>query len=392
MKKLFAVSALLLTSTLAQAGGYQLQEYSTANMGRAFAGAGIVGDDYSAIAFNPAGMELKNDGLQMGVNLIKIHSVLTGSLSNGKSGQGEIRTHKALPHFFGQKRINDRWTVGAGFYTPFGMGTYYTNKKWFGSTHAVNSEITTMDLALATSYKLTDTLTVGASVFAEYMEARLTNDLDSGAYNDLNANDNTAPGYSLGLMYRPTQDTRFGIAYRSKTTHKIRGPHYLGNLYGMVNTKLVLPEHVLLSAHHKVGKFGLSASARWTRWSRFDKLTLESSVAPLPTVNEDWKNAWMIGAGVDYYHNENWTFRAGVAHDEGAVKRPITRTARIPDSNRWLTTIGASYKSGNWQLDLSYGHMFWKKGRMSNTSGTTTLNGEFKTGLDLAGVSLQYNF
>jgi long-subunit fatty acid transport protein len=63
MKKLFAVSALLLTSTLAQAGGYQLQEYSTTNMGRAFAGAGIVGDDYSAIAFNPAGMELKNSGL-----------------------------------------------------------------------------------------------------------------------------------------------------------------------------------------------------------------------------------------------------------------------------------------------------------------------------------------
>ena len=399
MKKIFAVSALLLSSTLAQAGGYQLQEYSTANMGRAFAGAGIVGDDYSAIAFNPAGMELKNSGLQMGVNLIKIHSVLTGNLNGGPTGQGEIRTHKALPHFFGQKRINDRWTVGAGFYTPFGMGTYYTNKNWFGSTHAVNSEITTMDLALATSYKLTDTFTVGANIFAEYLEARLTNDVLGIGYNDMNANDNTAPGYTLGLMYEPLKDTRFGITYRSKTTHKIRGPHYFGSTYGMVGTKLVLPEHVLLSAHHKVGKFGLSASARWTRWSRFDKLNLESSAynkiahtPNMPTVNEDWKNAWMIGVGVDYYHNENWTFRAGVAHDEGAVKRPVTRTARIPDSNRWLTTIGASYKSGNWQLDLSYGHMFWKKGRINNLASGTTLNGEFKTGLDLAGISLQYNF
>jgi long-chain fatty acid transport protein len=276
------------------------------------------------------------------------------------------------------------------------MGTYYTDKNWFAANHAINSEIMTMDLALATSYKLTDTLTVGGSVFAEYMKARLTS-----TNNDMRADDNTAPGYTLGLMYRPTQDTRFGVTYRSKTTHKIRGPHYLGPLYGMVGTKLVLPEHVLLSAHQKVGKFGLSASARWTRWSRFDKLNLQSSAFAqkfgtpnIPAVDEDWKNAWMIGAGVDYYHNENWTFRAGVAHDEGAVKRPVTRTARIPDSNRWLTTIGASYKSGNWQLDLSYGHMFWKKGRMHNTSSTdgTTLNGEFKTGLDLAGVSLQYNF
>ena len=401
MKKLFAVSALLLSSTLAQAGGYQLQEYSTTNMGRAFAGAGIVGDDYSAIAFNPAGMELKNSGLQMGVNLIKIHSILTGSLDNGPVGQGEIRTHKALPHFFGQKRINDRWTVGAGFYTPFGIGTYYTNKQWFGASHAVNSEITTMDLALATSYKLTNTLTVGASVFAEYMEARLTGYTPGVGYNDMNAKDNTAPGYTLGLMYRPFEDTRFGVTYRSKTTHKIRGPHYWGDLYGMVGTKLVMPEHVLLAAHQKIGKFGLSASARWTRWSRFDKLNLESSAYyklthgttnKIPAVNEDWKNAWLIGVGVDYYHNDNWTFRAGVAHDEGAVKRPVTRTARIPDSNRWLTTIGASYKTGNWQWDFSYGHMFWKKGRISNEASGTTLNGEFKTGLDLAGISLQYNF
>ena len=49
-------TALLLTSTASWAGGYQLQEYSATSAGRAFAGAGIVGDDYSAIAFNPAGM------------------------------------------------------------------------------------------------------------------------------------------------------------------------------------------------------------------------------------------------------------------------------------------------------------------------------------------------
>ena len=51
--------SILLASTASFAGGYQLQEYSVVNAGRAFAGSGIVGDDYSAIAFNPAGMTLK---------------------------------------------------------------------------------------------------------------------------------------------------------------------------------------------------------------------------------------------------------------------------------------------------------------------------------------------
>lgn len=400
MKKLLTLTALLLTSTLAQAGGYQLQEYSTTNMGRAFAGAGVVGDDYSAIAFNPAGMDLKNTGLQLGASWIHLRSVFTGSTEkNGTTlnrGQNELHANKIIPQFFGQKRINDRWTLGAGFYVPFGLGTYYKNKDWFAASHAINSEIATMDFALASSYKLFDNLVVGASVFAEYLEARLTN-----TSSDMNAHDNTAPGYSLGVMYKPFEDTRFGLAYRSRTIHKISGPHYLYHYYGMDSAKLVMPEHVLLSAYHKIGKFGLSAMARWTRWSRFDKLNISSSALNAagkgfnaPTVDEDWKNVWMIGAGVDYYYCKNLTFRAGIAHDEGAVKRPRTRTARVPDSNRWLGTIGASYQKGNWQIDFAYGHMFWKTARISNEnlSAGSTLNGKYHSGLDLAGVSLQYNF
>lgn len=403
MKKLLTLTALLLTSTLAQAGGYQLQEYSTTNMGRAFAGAGIVGDDYSAIAFNPAGMDLKKDGLQLGASWLHLRSVFTGDLNNAAGnrltgGQSEIRTNKVIPQFFGQKRINDRWTLGAGFYVPFGMGSYYKNKDWFGASHAINTEITSMDFALSTSYKLLDNLVVGASVFAEYLEARLT-----GTGSDMNAHDNTAPGYSLGVMYKPFEDTRLGVAYRSKVSHKISGPHYLGPVYGMDSAKLVMPEHVLLSAYQKIGKFGLSAMARWTRWSRFDKLNISSSALNAagrgfnaPPVDEDWKNVWMIGAGVDYYYCKNLTFRAGVAHDEGAVKRPRTRTARVPDSNRWLGTVGVSYQKGNWQLDMAYGHMFWKTARIDNTVGVapdeTTLRGKYHSGLDLAGVSLQYNF
>ena len=55
-------SAIMCAST-ASAAGFQLTEQSVAGMGRAHAGAGIVGDDVSAIHFNPAGMTLLH-GLQ----------------------------------------------------------------------------------------------------------------------------------------------------------------------------------------------------------------------------------------------------------------------------------------------------------------------------------------
>lgn len=50
-------SAIMCAST-ASAAGFQLTEQSVAGMGRAHAGAGIIGDDVSAIHFNPAGMTL----------------------------------------------------------------------------------------------------------------------------------------------------------------------------------------------------------------------------------------------------------------------------------------------------------------------------------------------
>ena len=164
---------LILASTTAFAGGYQLQEYSVTNAGRAFAGAGIVGDDYSAIAFNPAGMTLKQSGMQLGAMAMDIHSNIKGRLSNNAPGdKGKIRTFKVLPHFFGQYALSKDWRIGLGVYTPFGLGTYY-NKSWFGKSHALTSEITAIDINPSLAWKPFEWLSVGAGYIFERMDARL---------------------------------------------------------------------------------------------------------------------------------------------------------------------------------------------------------------------------
>lgn len=399
MKKALLSLAVLMTSSIAYAGGFQLQEYSNTNLGRVFGGAGVVGDDYSAIAFNPAGMELKDSGLQAGATYVRLRTMMSGDL-DGTPAFGKSIANKLLPHFFAQKRMNDRWTLGAGIYAPFGLGTYYKDKNWVGNTHAVNSTIVTADAALATSFKITEQFTIGASVFAEYLSARLTSKTQLLGYNDMNADDHTAPGYSVGIMYRPHPDTRFGVAYRSKTTHDIKGPHHFGPYNGKDWTTLVLPEHVLLSAYQKLGKWGIGAMARWTRWSRFSELKIKSTAyqqlghgVNMPIVDEDWKNVWMIGGGVDYDINQKWTVRAGLAYDEGGVKRSVSRTARAPDTDRWVTGLGASYKSGNWQWDIAYSHVFWKTGSANNElANAGTLSGKYHSTFDTVGMNLQYNF
>lgn len=404
-KSLFYTIAGLLFSTQVFAGGYQLSEYSVTNLGRSFGGAGIVGDDYSAIAFNPAGMSYKKTGIQVGAMYVDIAAKAHGQLSDGDYHVGKMHAHKVLPHFFAQKQINDKLTIGAGVYVPFGLGTYY-DKDWFGQTHAVNSEINVIDVAAAASYKLTDTLSVGASIYAERMDARLTNSLPYGGHiigtSDLNADD-WSKGYNVGIAFEPVKNTRFGLTYRSKSIHNIKGPHYLHingtKLQGDCGTKLVLPEHILISAYQKVGDFGLSAMARWTRWSHFNTLTIHSDARTgerknLDPVREDWRNVWMFGVGSDYYLNDNWTLRAGLAYDQGAVKRAEHRTARVPDSNRWIASIGASYKVNNWQIDFSYAHMFLRNAHVNNwnKSANTTLDAKYNMGINLVGMAFQYNF
>ena len=60
-KKLLAglmFSSLAAVSTSAIGAGFQLTEQSVVSMARSHAGAGIVGDDVSAVWYNPAGMTL----------------------------------------------------------------------------------------------------------------------------------------------------------------------------------------------------------------------------------------------------------------------------------------------------------------------------------------------
>ena len=152
-KKLLSLSIFSLFVGQAQAAGFQLQEYSVAGMGRSFAGSGIMGDDYSAIAFNPAGMTLmKKSGLQTGLSLINLRADVEGL--NASAGQHKKMDFWApIPQFFGQYNLNDKWKIGLGVYAPFGLKTQY-DASWFGNTTAILSKLDIIDINGSVAYKM----------------------------------------------------------------------------------------------------------------------------------------------------------------------------------------------------------------------------------------------
>ncbi len=408
---LFCLSGYVGSS---QAAGFQLLEYSVTGLGRSYAGAGVVGDDYSALAFNPAGMGLKQTaGGQVGVVLMNIKSEVKGDIYLSSNSAVRLTPYdnrtiilnEAAPHFFTQMPINDKMTFGLGFYAPFGLSTNYKNS-WVGASHAKYSAIEGIDVTPSVSYKIHEKWSVGVGVNFQRMYADLTNYpylLLSGSplqtARSKMEGDDWGVGYNAGVVFEPVQDTRIGIAYRSKITHKLSGHHSMkmnGNTiaFGTGTAKLTTPESFMLSAYSKLNeKLGVAALLKWTKWSRFDDLIIKSFLSPTPFVTkEKWKNTWLASFGAEYYHSDKLTFRAGVSYDETPINGAEYRTARIPDNNRIWVSAGLSYQYKNVTFDAGYTYMFVHDASARHTIDGTKMEMKYHSRANLLGFQIQYDF
>lgn len=403
------------------AGGYQLNDYSVTGLGRAYAGQGIMGDDYSAIAFNPAGMAaVKRSGVQAGLTMINIKADVDSLDSRHPGAHEKMNFWAPIPQVFGQYNVNDRLSLGLGVYAPFGLKTQY-KADWYGADTAILSKLDIIDINLAASYKVTPQWTVGAGVIARYIYGHMTNSLSStmgGGTSDFELDGWTKTGL-FGVMYEPTENTRFGLSYRLRSTQQVKGDHKIqNNTLGFSETATgwaspALPETLTLSAYHRYKKFGFSGTARWTHWSQsFKKFTMRSDsrlftlISSTPVLSSAtgisnhektsyyrYGNTWTLTAGLDYYYNENWTFRCGTGWDESPTHSNDTRTIRIPDNDRFWLSAGASYMQKNWQVDVGYGHMFGRTGKALETSDPSATKVKYKNLQSyLFGLQVQYKF
>ncbi len=400
----------------AHAAGFQLTDFSMTGLGRSYAGAGVVGDDYSAIAANPAGMTLKGTGGQAGAALIWQHGEVKGyaektTSTNIVSGKETVSIPVAVPNLFAQYKINDDFRFGLGVYAPFGLATKY-DKDWFGSDLAVDSELEVIDIAPSFAWRINDQWSVGASLIARYGRVKMTNTSGGTGYSDF---DIDGWGYygRFGVMYEADENTRLGLVYQTKSTeveHTLKGDHAMTGMsapFTPLNGKWVggtvtrLPEHWQVSGYRKIGNFGYSASVRRTHWQNFNEFTL-TSTSPLGyhTSYYKWKNTWTVALGVDWYYNDTWTWRAGVAYDESPVPNAAARTVRIPDNDRYWLSAGFTYKiNENVKMDVGYAHLYLptykaRNGASSTASGysTKTVDAKYDINAEILGVQFQYDF
>lgn len=348
-----AAAAMMVAGAFATqtyAAGFQLSEQSAIQMGRAMAGAGIVGDDLSAVHYNPAGMTLLS-GTRMQATGTWVAVNLDYEGNYGQSENGRLKG-QTIPAGFITHQINDSLWAGLGLTVPYGMGTEY-GEGWEGRERGTESMILTFDINPNLAWKVNDKLSVGGGISLQYAKAELG--MGMGPMQANVKGDSWAWGWNVGLMFQPVETVRLGLAYRSHIAHNAEGHtdvKGLQNLTSDMKVRIKTPDTVTLSATWEAtDALRLSGTARWSKWSNFrtlDVQNLDFNTPPLDayanvSVENNWDDTWFFSVGADYKLNGQWTVRGGVAYDQGPVENQY-RMAVIPDTDRVWFSGGASYK------------------------------------------------
>ena len=441
MKKVSMLAlAFVIASKGAMAGGFSLSEYSTTSLGRGFAGMGVVGDDYSAIISNPAGMTLVRDGMQIGASFVDIYANIDDNTNSNNSDS--LNIFSSVPSFFVQTSLTDKLKGGLAFYTPYGIGTDY-DRNWWGRDEALKSEVIVYDFTLSGAYELNSKLSLGASLSTQIATAKLTNDLNKSRQpdgsmiqiaqehalnSDIEGDSDPTFAYTLGAMYQLSDNHRIGLSYRSKSKFDLEGTHkltanenitgqglnnYFGlkglaSLYTLVpagfsikgdaHATITLPENLMVSSYHKVDdRLALSATAKWTRWSRFKSLDIYSNAmgtdSLVSSTVENWRDTWTFSVGADYDYSKDWTFRLGLEVEQTPIPSDTHRTARIPDDDRRIASLGASYKFNGGKVDFAYAHIFLDGGNAKySEKDPGNFNTEYDLHINMFSVAMQYYF
>ena len=359
-----AAAAMMVAGAFATqtyAAGFQLSEQSAIQMGRAMAGAGIVGDDLSAVHYNPAGMTLLS-GTRMQATGTWVAVNLDYESHDGSVTENGRLKGQTIPAGFITHQINDSLWAGLGLTVPYGMGTEF-NENWGGMDRGTESMILTFDINPNLAWKVNDKLSIGGGISLQYAKAELGFGFDVPSFKTAaHANvkgDSWAWGWNVGMMFQPVETVRVGLAYRSHIAHNADGHTTLdingmGSLTSDMKVRIKTPDTITLSATWEAtDALRLSGTARWSKWSNFKSLSLDNSgfdnqrvdqiASAHSTITNNWDDTWFFSVGADYKLNGQWTVRGGVAYDQGPVENQY-RMAVIPDTDRVWFSGGASYK------------------------------------------------
>jgi long-chain fatty acid transport protein len=367
------------------AGGYSLPDITARSLGQASAmTAGI--EDPSAVYFNAAGLtEVSGNAVIGSINYINSVSSVTNS------GRRSInnRDDNLVSALFANYHVpGTDLTIGLGAYTPFGLATSYDEGS-FTRYAAIRSELKTLYITPSIAWRVSPQLSLGGGVSFVHGSTVLSRSifvspLLPDARIRITDTDN-AFAYNFGVLFKPQNDLKFGLAFRSRTYMKFDDADvkYKDPIGSPAKTQIARGASVPLPAMVSAGiswkatpEWDLNFTYDWTKWNDFRALTA-SFRTPLPVlgvpaisglvVRQEWKNTSTLRFGTAYRPIQNLQLRGGIALDETPVPSQ-TLSPAIPGADILALTGGVGYTWNKLSLDISYAALFYKTKIVSNNT------------------------
>jgi long-chain fatty acid transport protein len=390
-KSLLAVTTAII-SMQTWSAGFQLNEFSSSGLGRAYSGESAIADDAGNASRNPA-LIMMYDRSMFSIGAVyndldvNIHG---DSPYTGRStGANNIVPIAWVPNLHFVMPINDQFGWGASVTSNYGISTEFKDG-YIAGEYGGKTNLSTLNFNLSGAYRLNNHWSFGLGFDAVYADAlieRYAGEQTAGAGlaapGDQIAklqSDEWGFGWNAGILYELDDNNRWGLTYRSEVKIDFDG-NYKSNINQGVNVspgagtafpwgtsgatipaslRMNLPEIWELSGYNKVApQWAVHYSMTYTAWSKFKELKATGSDGQTLFFNdESFKDSYSLALGTTYYYDDSWTFRTGIAFDDSPVPAQ-NRSVSIPDQDRLWLSAGTTYafnKETSLDLGASYVH------------------------------------
>jgi long-chain fatty acid transport protein len=362
-----ALTTVLMAGVAAPAfaGSFYLQEQSVRGAGRAFSGE-AADRGVGSMWWNPAAIARSGREVSVGMHAIKIDSEVKNNgsyvtypgganvpVTNPRNTNVDPIESGLVPNFAFATPVGDRFAVGVSVAAPYNFTTKYEQAS-FTRYDALTSELRSANAGLTVAYQVNDWLDIGAGLDAQYVKAKLTSALPNlspllpDGSNTLEG-DGWDYGWNVGAQaHAGAWD--FGLSYRSKIEHELEGDITIAGLLGPLAGSNVAtagkasfntPWFASASVRYAVNdKLTLNAQVNRIGWSEFEAIDVEYAGGG-DSIHQNYKDVTTGAIGLDYAISDKTTLRAGVGYDPTPTRDSL-RTARIPDADRWLISVGGS--------------------------------------------------
>ena len=355
MKKKMVRSALVLSllgfACQSQAGGLYLYEIGTEDLGLANAGSAARAQDASVIANNPAGMT-RLQGNQFTAAAQLLYGDLDYTLNDSSlNGPGNVVGLQPGGSAFYSQSVNDRLKVGVGLYGNFGLKLDFGDS-WSGHNLAKEATLLGMTLQPSVAYRLNNQWSIGAGVGINYGIFSLTRDLTAlrGGYEVKEDDTDIAPNVKLGLLWEPSPQTRFGVAYTSKVDYVFNVdatgtlPRSERSWTLPINAMVDAPQQVMASVAHVLNaQWTVLGEVGWQDWSTMSET--EVTINNLSVQSKlDFQDTYHVALGAQYQLAANTRLNFGVAYDTSMYEDQGNTSFLMPGGASWRLGTGVQHQ------------------------------------------------